>query len=46
MENIEKPQDIEEIRTPTLRILGFDKYQKEKEKEKEKENEIHNQENK
>lgn len=42
MENIEKPQNIEEIRTPTLRILGFDKYQKEKEKE----NEIHNQENK
>lgn len=41
MENIEKPQDIEEIRTPTLRILGFDKYQKEKEQE----NEIYNHEN-
>lgn len=42
MENIEKPQDIEEIRTPTLRILGFDKYQKEKDEE----NEIHNHEDK
>lgn len=42
MESIEKPQDIEEIRTPTLRILGFDKYQKEKDEE----NEIHNQEDK
>lgn len=42
MENIEKPKDIEEIRTPTLRILGFDKYQKEKDEE----NEIYNHEDK
>lgn len=42
MKQIEKPQDIEEIRTPTLRILGFDKYQNEKDEE----NEIHNHEDK